>query len=260
MNEYWADRMAANQDKLTAKNIKEIEKQLKKYYVTTMHSVIAEFEAVYDKLLAAVKDGRQITPADLYKLDKYWEMQSQLKQELQKLGDKEIELLSKAFEAEYFDIYNAIAIPGKQAFTTVSTAAAQQMINQVWVADGLNFSQRVWKNTNLLVETLNENLINCAVTGKTTSDLKKVLQDRFSVSYSRADSIVRTEMAHIQTQAAKKRYEDYGISEVMVWADKDERQCEECGKLHQKRYPSQGKMPVPAHPNCRCVIIPIVED
>lgn len=66
-------------------------------------------------------------------------------------------------------------------------------------------------------------------------------------------------MAHIQTQAARKRYKDAGITEVEVWADKDERQCDVCGKLHQKRFPIHGAMPIPAHPRCRCTIIPVVE-
>ncbi|MBQ8763134.1 MAG: minor capsid protein [Clostridia bacterium] len=90
----------------------------------------------------------------------------------------------------------------------------------------------MWGNTEKLIETLNEELINCVATGRNTNELKQLLQERFNVSYSNADSIVRTETAHIQTQAAKQRYTDYGIQEVEVWADEDERRCEVCGKLH----------------------------
>lgn len=45
-----------------------------------------------------------------------------------------------------------------------------------------------------------------------------------------------------------------------MWADKDERRCEKCGKLHQKRYPIGANVPIPAHPNCRCCVVPVVED
>ena len=79
------------------------------------------------------------------------------------------------------------------------------------------------------------------------------------MSYSRADALVRTEVAHIQTQAARQRYEDSGIEKVQVWADKDERRCEVCGKLHEKVYPVSAAIPIPAHPRCRCCIIPLVE-
>lgn len=258
--DYWADRMSRMQAELTNKNIKQINKQLKKYYGNAMKRVIADFESTYDKLLTTQEADKQPTPADLYKLDKYWQMQAQLKYELQKLGDKQVSALSKIFETQFFDIYYSIAIPGKKAFSTINKEGALQMINSIWCADGKSFSQRVWDNIESLVETLNDNLIHCVITGKKTTELKKLLQDRFSVSYSRADAVVRTEMSHIQNQAAQKRYEDYGIQEFEVWADKDERRCDVCGKLHQTKYPMGAKVPIPAHPRCRCSIIPVVED
>ena len=92
-----------------------------------------------------------------------------------------------------------------------------------------------------------------------SSDLKRALQDRFGVSYSTADRIARTEISHIQNTAAKQRYEDYGIREFQVWADKDERRCDVCGKLHKKKFNVNEAPPVPVHPNCRCSIIPVVE-
>lgn len=111
----------------------------------------------------------------------------------------------------------------------------------------------------LLQTSLEEGLLECVVTGKKSSDLKKLLQERFNVSYNRADTLVRTEMAHIQTEAAKQRYSDYGIKQVEIWADPDERTCEVCGKLHKKKYPVGANIPIPAHPRCRCAIIPVIE-
>lgn len=259
MSNYWEDRFTRMQARLTSKNIKQIEKQLKKYYSNSMKKTINDFEATYDKLLAAQEDGKEPTPADLYKLNKYWEMQGQLRKELRKLGDKQASALSKIFEIQFFDIYYAIAIPGKEAFTTISKEGALQMINSIWCADGKTYSQRVWENVDLLIQTLNEGLLECVITGKKTTDLKKILRERFGVSYSRADAIVRTEMSHIQNSAAKQRYEDYGIKEMEVWADKDERLCEICGELHKKRYPIGANIPVPVHPRCRCQILPVVE-
>lgn len=256
---YWIDRNRRAQDKLTRKSIAGTEEQLRKYYSRAMNKVIEQFEATYNKILTTVAEGRQPTPADLYKLDSYWQMQGQLQQELQRLGDKQAVLLGKQFTQQFLSVYEAIAIPGETAFNQIDTTVAQQMINQIWCADGKTWSQRIWDNTDRLREALNEQLISCLVTGKKPSELKKILQEEFNVSYHRADSLVRTEMSHIQTQAAQKRYTDYGIQEVEVWADEDERRCEVCGRLHQKRYPIGATMPIPAHPNCRCTIIPVVE-
>lgn len=256
---YLQNRIINSQNNISKKNIKQIEKQLRKYYGRTMKHLIADFENTYNKLLATVGEGKQPIPADLYKLDKYWQMQGQLRKELQTLGDRQISALSKIFEVQFFEIYNSIEIEGLETFSTLDAAAVNQFINQIWVADGSSWSQRVWDNTNKLQQALNDNLIECVVAGRKTTELKNLLQEQFGVSYNRADSVVRTELAHIQTQAAQKRYEDYGIKEVQVWADEDERRCSVCGKLHEKKYPANGPMPIPVHPRCRCCIIPVVD-
>lgn len=263
---YWAERQALAQDKLTSRNVRKTEKQLKEYYKRSMESVIGQFELTYNKLLSSMDEGRAPTPADLYKLDKYWQLQAQLRKELQALGDKQMVLLSKQFEVNFFEVYYSFAIPGSEAFTTISVEAAQQMINQIWCADGKSWSQRVWENTARLQETLNEGLIECVVTGKKPTELKQKLQERFGVSYSRANTLIRTEMSHIQTQAAKQRYEDYGLTEYEILGNDDDscgNHSVDCHAMHGKKFKYvemvTGKNAPPFHPNCKCCIIPVVE-
>ncbi len=256
---YWASRTAETQLNITAKSIKETELQLQAYYSNTQNKVIGQFEKIYNKVISSIGEGEEPTPADLYKLDTYWKMQAQLTAELRKLGDNQAALFSKKFVAQWQNIYDALALKGERAFNTVDKRLVEQMINQIWCADGKSWSSRVWTNTARLQETLNEALIYCVAAGKKPTELKDLLQERFKVSYSAADALVRTEMAHIQTQAAKKRYEDYGIQQVEILADEDERRCEICGKLHEKRYYIGAEVPVPAHPRCRCCIVPVVD-
>lgn len=255
---YWKDRVAAAYGRISKKSINDIEKQLKKYYTNTMRSIVADMESTFDKLMANMEDGKEPTPADLYKLDKYWQMQGQLKHELERLGEKEIQLLLKNF-IEAFELVYGATLPKAGAWGKIDTQVAHQMVNHIWCADGKSWSQRIWGKIEYLQETLNENLIACVVGGKKTTELKNLLQERFAVSYSQADALVRTEIAHIQTQAAQKRYEDTGIQMVEVWADYDERRCDVCGKLHKQRFPINAQMPIPAHPRCRCCIVPVIE-
>ena len=259
MSNYWQDRMAKAQNKLSDKNLKQIQKQLKKYYGKAAERVIRDFEATYDKLLVTVGEGKQPTPADLYKLNKYWEAQAQLRGQLNKLGERTISTFTKQFEINFFDIYYSINIDGLEAFNTIDSKIVHQLINQIWVADGKSFSQRVWDDVDKLVDTLNDELLHCVITGKKTTELVKLLQERFGVSYNNADMIARTEIAHIQTEAAKKRYEDYGIKQVQIWASPDDRRCKVCGKLHKTKYFTNEQVPIPLHPRCRCCIIPVVE-
>jgi len=266
MSNYWGNRLLKQQDAISNKNIKDIEKRLKKYYRNSFEKIWADFEATYEKLLATVRDGREPTPADLYRLDRYWQMQNQVTKELQKLGDTQIELLSKRFMEDWIEVYESISLPSDTGFSTFSTAMAEEMINQIWVADGKHFSQRIWDNTQRLIQTLNEQLVHCVVTGKKTTDLKKLLQERFDVSYSQADTLVRTEIANIQTQAAKKRYEDYGLTKYR-FLGREEGKCghtPDCHDLDGKTFlMSAMKVGVnapPIHPNCRCAVVPVVED
>lgn len=258
---YWQDRQANAQATLTSKNIKETEKQLEKYYLKSMNKVLGQFSATYSKITANIADGVTPNVSDLYKLSSYWEMQGQLKQELTKLGNKQISLFEEWFAKQYMQIYESIALPSSGLyFSQINKEAVLRMINEVWCADGQSWSNRVWTNTNKLQQALNDNLVHCVVTGGNSDALRNMLMEDFRVSYNRADSLVRTEMAHIQTQASQQRYIDAGVKRVQVWADYDERRCDVCGKLHEKIYPVYARMPIPAHPRCRCTIIPVIED
>ena len=263
---YWAQRQARIQEKLSKQSERKIKKQLIKYYQSTAKQVIDDFEKVYDKILLQKAEGKEVTPALLYKLDSYWQMQGQLRNELRKLGEKQVALLTKEFEINFFDIYYSIAPEGMKAFSTIDTAAAQQMINAVWLADGKTFSQRIWENTERLADTLNEQLIHIATTGKKTTELKHALQERFGVSYSRANTLVRTELTHIQTVAAAKRYEDYGLNRYEILGNDDDScgnhsvNCHEMdGQTFLYSEMNVGVNAPPFHPNCKCSIIPVVE-
>ena len=191
------------QDEQATKTIEETQKQIQAYYSKAMRRIIAEFEATYDKLLNTAKDGKPPTVADLYKLDKYWQLQGQLRAELQKMGDKETVLLAEQFEKTFQSVYNSLALSSQKQFSQMSKENVKQMISQIWCADGKSWSQRVWNDTERLQQSLNDRLIDCVITGKKTTQLNKFLQEEFNVSYNRADTIIRTEIAHIQTQAAR---------------------------------------------------------
>ena len=263
---YWAKRQAKIQEALANKSEKKIQAQMAKYYGTSAKRIIENFERVYNRLLAQQADGKDITPADLYKLDAYWAMQAQLRNELQKLGEKQVSLLTKEFEIMFFEVYYSIAPEGLQAFNTIDAAAAQQIINQIWCADGKDFSQRVWGNVENLIESLNNELILTVATGKKTTDLKNHLQQRFGVSYSRANTLVRTELAHIQTQAARQRYEDYGLKYYEILGNDDDscgNHSVDCHEMDGKKFAytemNVGVNAPPFHPNCKCAIIPVVD-
>lgn len=263
---YWEQRQAKAQGNLTKKNVKATEQQLRAYYRKTFEKTLDNFEKTYMKILQRIEEGKEPTPADLYKLDSYWELQGQLSKELQKLGDKQIALLSKQFMNEYLGVYNSFAIEGVEAFKTLDKALANTMIREIWCADGKSWSDRIWTNSKKLQQALNDRLIHCAITGTPTGELKKHLMAEFDVSYGRANRIVRTEMAHLQTQAAQHRYKDYGLEYYEILGNEDGscgNHSVDCHKMDGKRFKlSEMRVGVnapPFHPNCKCCIVPVVE-
>lgn len=258
---YWEERIQRAQELAANKSFKATQAQFKKYYSSALKKTLDDFEKTYNKILLNIDEGKNPTPADLYKLDTYWQTQRQLTRELEKLGDKQISMMSKIFETLFFEVYYSIDIPKVEepTFNTIDAAAVTQMINSVWVADGKTWSDRVWDNTKRLQQTLNENLIHCLVTGKKTTELKNLLQERFDISYRRAETLVRTEIAHIQTEAAKQRYKDYGIKQVEVLVDPDEKTCDKCKALIGVKFNVNDTPPLPVHPNERCCLIPVVD-
>ena len=235
--------------------IEKSRQKMAKEYNSLMKKVISEFEAVYDKLAASVENP---TPADLYRLDRYWQAQAELSKKFLEFGDKSIQQLSLNFQEQYRGIYELLSRPSDPAFATFDLLGIERVINQVWCADGLSWSQRVWNNTQLLQEELTDKLIECLVSGKKTTQLKRELIERFQVSYHRADALIRTEMAHLQTEAAKQRYQDYGVQLVEVLVEADA--CEDCKAMKGKKYPlAQATSLVPKHPNCKCTIVPVIE-
>ena len=260
MSEYWKDRQADSLSRLRVKSEKATKKQVKKYYETASHNVVGSFLYTYNRILRMKAEGKEPTPADLYKLDAYWKAQATMREELQKLGDKQTIQFLKNFTTLWQSVYDEVAIKDGGNFNHIDTKVVEQMVQSVWCADRKTWSQRIWQNTELLQETLNEELINCVLNGADERNLRQRLMYEFKVSYSNAETLIKTEMAHIQTQAAQTRYKDSGVRYMEVWADEDERRCEVCGKLHQKKFRIEETPPIPAHPRCRCCILPVIDD
>lgn len=234
-------------ENLANKSASQIEDRLKKYYQQAYQKILGQISSIYIELFSNRDEGFVPQLSDLYRLDRYWQLQGELRKELQKLGELEEQLLSSRLVDVFMSYHDDLVIPGHHP-AMIDRAVAQQLVNQVWCADGLSWSQRVWGSTDKLLEVLNEGLSNCVILGNKTDELTKMIQEQFNVSYNQASCLVRTEIAHIQTQAAKTRYQEAGIKEMEVWASEDERRCSVCGKLHKKRLPIGAVAPVPAHP------------
>ena len=80
------------------------------------------------------------------------------------------------------------------------------------------------------------------------------------MAQSKAVTIARTETLRAGNDAAKSRYEKAGIQQVQWIAAYDDRVCPICEGLHDEVFNLGEEPEIPAHPNCRCTLIPIIGD
>ena len=75
----------------------------------------------------------------------------------------------------------------------------------------------------------------------------------------RAALIARTELANAYTQGTLTRSREQGYGYVRVLASNDERTCPTCASRNGRVYPID-RVPVPWHPRCRCVVVPVPDE
>ena len=76
----------------------------------------------------------------------------------------------------------------------------------------------------------------------------------------RATRIARTEVITASNWGAEEGYRETGLVETIEWfAALDERLCPICDDLHGEEFSLNAGYRPPAHVNCRCIILPVVE-
>ena len=203
---YWQEQQLKQQTELFSKQLKNIEKQLAREYSRVAKDVIADCEDLYLEML----ENGEMTYPDLMRYDRYFKLNASINQELRRLGVREIEYLDQGM----INLYLATGqlIVGGESWAIINRKFAEEAAKRAWCYDGKTFSDRVWKHMDNLQATLQQGLQDCVIAGKDHRKLVRVLRDRFDVAYSDADRLVRTELNHIQNQAAMRGYLDAGYT------------------------------------------------
>jgi SPP1 gp7 family putative phage head morphogenesis protein len=97
--------------------------------------------------------------------------------------------------------------------------------------------------------------------GDSPHKIAKAIDDRIdSIGRVRAEVMARTEVMTAFNKGALTQYEKLGITEVEWLAGIDDRTCAECALLDGQRFPIDRRPDMPAHPNCRCVYLPVIPE
>ena len=111
-----------------------------------------------------------------------------------------------------------------------------------------------------MTTTLSDGLIK----GHSPKKIAEALRNRIDMTKARAERIARTEIVRAQAEGQLNTLELMGVSRVGVnveWATAgDGRVCPICDSMGGKVYEVKNAHGlIPAHPNCRCAFLPVVE-
>lgn len=124
------------------------------------------------------------------------------------------------------------------------------------------FSERIWANQDMLRSELEGYMTKAIIQGKSTNSLISDMRKRFDVSYYAADRLLRTEERRIQTDVAKRSYEENGFGQYK-YVIMNTKACDECRKFDGNIYDTKDMTPgvnaPPMHPICHCSTVPYID-
>jgi SPP1 gp7 family putative phage head morphogenesis protein len=159
---------------------------------------------------------------------------------------------------------NSELSPTKGAASTWAENRAAEMIGKKIVNGELvDNPDAKWVISDTTREMIQSMIADATDQGVSTDELASILEDSFAFSSDRAEMIARTEIAMADSAGQMQGYVESGVVEGTEWTTaEDDAVDEECtmnadagviplGEL----YPSGDEAP-PAHPNCRCALVP----
>lgn len=248
MNDYV--KVRADIDKESTKKIKKILKR----YKLNQKDMCDEIAAV---LLSAMDDNGAI----LLSPDMVLEIKQDITKNLDDLASFENDELKKILD----DAYSSAL---QQTAKTIGLKTDWKILRAEFVKSAVNapisgktFSSRIWSNTNDLANRIYDDVLHHIQTGEAPKKIIKRIKDDYGVTAYQAKRLVNTEIAKVVNRAQMDVYKNSGVvQKVLYMATLETNTCENCADLDGKYFDLDKAPNIPLHPNCRCCLVPVVDD
>lgn len=163
--------------------------------------------------------------------------------------------INKAYYTNLFDIQKGLGICFNVAEIPLETV--QEILKNKW--SGEHYSKRIWRNTDVLAEKLEEVITSGLMTGKSSKKMAMELEELTDYGKFAAERIIRTETTYISNAAEVESYKECGIDKYVFLATLDLRTSKVCREHDKKIYnvkdAEAGVNLPPLHPYCRSTTI-----
>ena len=159
--------------------------------------------------------------------------------------------INKAYYTNLFDIQKGLGIGFNVAEMPLGTI--QEILKNKW--SGEHYSKRIWHNTDVLAEKLEEVVTNGLMTGKSSRKMAMELEGLTDYGKFAAERIIRTETTYISNAAEIESYKECGIDKYVFIATLDLRTSNVCRENDKKIFnvndAEAGVNLPPLHTYCR---------
>ena len=225
----------ANDNKLSQAWIKELENASAKYHIERLEAMKLQISNQVQQLY----NTRQ------YDMDNF---------------------LKNTFKDSYynsaFNIMQGTGI-GKKIYA-LNSDLVNTIINKPWSPDGVNFSERLWKDKNELINALHTDLTQAFIRGESPQKTISRFSKRFDTKKGVASRLILTEGAAYQSIARQKCYDDLSVAEYEIIATLDIKTSVICNDMDGKIFKIEdyliGVTANPFHPRCRSTTAPYFDD
>lgn len=216
------------------------DEELKKYLLAKYNSQayrarITRLEAIKQNLYVETK---KLYPIELIKNTKLF-----------------TDLINKAYYRNIFDIQKGLGIGFD--FADIPMDRVNYILNNNW--SGEHYSKRIWNNTDILANNVQETVLRNVMAGTSLSKLSSELSERMNVGKFAAERLLRTETSYITNMAEMESYTECDIDKYKYVATLDKRTSKPCqqldGKIFEVSKAVTGKNMPPRHVFCRSTTV-----
>jgi len=161
-----------------------------------------------------------------------------------------------------FEIQKGVGVGS--SFATLNDKLIEKVVNKPWLADGKNFSDRIWGNKTQLINQLHTSLSQMCITGAGPDKAISQIASKMNVSKANAGRLVMTESAYFSSTAQRECFKELDVERYEIVATLDGHTSDICqemdGKVFKMSEYEEGVTAPPFHVNCRSCTAPYFDD
>lgn len=250
-------------------SMSEAKKLLNKKEVKGFRNNLSDFKSASKGFITPDLEKELDVASRRVRISRLQAMQLSLKSNVAVMLNKEqkklfAHLSNQYISSYYEDLYELQRITGYEQINKLSQSFVEEVLNTSWANDGKNFSDRIWARKDKLLSSLDTNLKQGLITGRSPDKISAEISHELDVSKSNAKRLVQTESAAIHASSRKSMFKQMGIEKYEILATLDTRTTEICrgldGKVFNVKDYEVGITAPPFHVYCRSTTIPYFDD